>query len=215
MGEQEAENINVFIGSLSWGTDEDMLTTFLKDHGLTPIEVRIIRNNQDNRSRGFGYAEFASKEESDKCIALTGEELDGRNIRCSEDNANENPRGRGRGRGQRRGGFGGGRGGRGGGRGGENNNFDEETPTKLLRVNNISWDTDNDALYNVFTGANDARVVKFRDTGKPRGFAFVEYDTVEEAKAARESINGQYIDGRPVAIVYAIPRESFQAGFQQ
>merc|ERR1719430_2188186 len=79
-------------------------------------------------------------------------------------------------------------------------------------IKNLSWNTDNDSLYNVFTDASDARVCMDRETGNSRGFAFVEYNDVDAAKKARESYQGKDIDGRNVNIVFATPRESFGGG---
>jgi len=218
----KSESFSIFIGGLSYSTETEGLKNFLNENDVNPVDVRII--SRDGESRGFGYADFDSKEESEKCIALTGAELDGRSIRCNEADAKPTTPGRGGrgggGRGGRggggfgSGGFGsGGRGrGRGGGGGGGGGNFDNETPTKLLMVKNLSWDTDNDSLFNVFGDASDARVCKDRETGNSRGFAFVEYNDVDAAKKARESNQGKDIDGRQVNIVFATPRESFGGG---
>merc|ERR1712013_965437 len=83
---------------------------------------------------------------------------------------------------------------------------------KLLMIKNLSWNTDNDSLYSVFSDASDARVCMDRETGNSRGFAFVEYNDVDAAKKARESNQGADIDGRNVNIVFATPRESFTPG---
>merc|ERR1719369_514489 len=79
-------------------------------------------------------------------------------------------------------------------------------------IKNLSWNTDNDSLGNVFSDASDARVCMDRETGNSRGFAFVEYNDVESATKARESYQGKDIDGRNVNIVFATPRESFGGG---
>ena len=204
------ESASVFIGGLSFSTEESSLKSFLTSNGLKPSSVRII--SRDGQSKGFGYADFDSKEEAKKCIELTGSELDGRSIRC--DNADSKPTTPGSGRGgSARGGRGSdrGRGGFGsGGRGG--GNFDNDTPTKLLMIKNLSFHTDNDSLASAFSEANDARVVKDRETGKSRGFAFVEYNDVESATKAKNAMNQKDLDGRNINIVFAAPKESFGGG---
>lgn len=200
------ETMSVFIGGLAYKTSEEGLRSFLKEKNVEPLSVEIIM--KDDQSRGFGYADFDSQEEMDKCMELTGEELDGRTLRCNP----RESRGRG-GRGGRGGGFRGDRGGRGGdGRGGSGGNFDNETPTKLLMIKNLSFSTDNDSLASYFPDSNDARVVRDRYTGDSRGFGFVEFDDVETATKAREDLSGTEIDGRTVNIVFATPRESFGGG---
>jgi len=206
----------IFIGGLTFNTDTEMLTNFLHENEVNPVDggVRIILT-REGESRGFAYADFDSKEESEKCVELSGKELDGRTIRCEDDGG----RGSG-GRGGNRGGRGAGFGGRGRGRGrGGGGNFgasqnDDIGPTKLLMLKNLSWGTDNAKLGTLFPESHDARVCTFRDTGKSRGFAFVEFDDVEKAIAARDQYNQQDIDGREVDIVFAIPREEF-GGRQQ
>jgi len=204
----------IFIGGLAYKTEIETLEQFLKEQDVHPTKVRIIE--RDGQSRGFGYADFDSKEESEKCIALTGMELDGRSLICNEADAPGQGRG-GRGRGGR-GGGGGRRGGRdggynsGGGGGGGGGNFDNTTPTKLIMVKNLAWATKADGLYAVFPDATDARVVMDRMTEKSRGFAFVEFSDIESAQAAREKYHEQEIDGRQVNIVFATPREDFRGG---
>jgi nucleolin len=194
----------VYIGGLSYSTPVEGLESFLSENSVTATNVRIV--SRDGESKGFGYADFESKEEGEKCIALNGMELDGRTLRCNV--ADAKPAG---GRGGGRGGFGGrgGGGGRGRGRGGGSaggRQFDNDTPTKLLMVRNLSWNTDNDALYGMFGEAQDARVCRFSDTGKSRGFAFVEFVDVETATKAREEHNGVELDGREITIIFAEPR---------
>jgi RNA recognition motif-containing protein len=46
----------------------------------------------------------------------------------------------------------------------------------------------------------DAKVVMDRDTGRPRGFAFVEMSTDQEAAAAIEQLNGRELDGRAINV---------------
>lgn len=207
------ETMSVYIGGLSYNTEEDGLRNFLKENEVEPLSVRIIM--KDGRSRGFGYADFDSKEEMDKCIELNGQELDGRMLRCNPDDSKpRGDRGDRGGRGGRGGGFGyGGRGGgRGRGGGGRGGNFDNDTPTKLLMVKNLSFQTDNDTLASYFPDSNDARVVRDRNSGDSRGFGFVEFDDVDMATKARENLSGTEIDGRTVNIVYATPRENFGGG---
>lgn len=186
---------------------------FLEHNDLQPTSVRII--SRDGQSKGFGYADFDSAEEAAKCINLSGSELDGRRIRCDNADNKSTPSSGGRGRGGR-GSFGSGGRGRGGrgsfGSGGGGNRFDNETPTKLLMVKNLSYNTDNYSLAAAFEGANDARVVKDRETGNSRGFAFVEYDDVDSATKARKAMLNQELDGRAINVVFATPKESFGGG---
>lgn len=81
---------------------------------------------------------------------------------------------------------------------------------KKLFVGSLPWGVDDAQLAQIFSQAGtvtSAQVVKDRDTGRSRGFAFVEMSTEEEAKAAVEKLNGLDVDGRKIVVNIARPRE--------
>ena len=81
---------------------------------------------------------------------------------------------------------------------------------KKLFVGSLPWEVDDAKLAEIFSQAGtvvSAQVVKDRDTGRSRGFAFVEMSTDEEAAAAVEKLNGLDIDGRKIVVNIARPRE--------
>ncbi len=95
----------LFVGSLSWDTNDEGLRNAFGAHGEIS-EAVVISDRDTGRSRGFGFVTFEDDEAADKAIAaLNGTELDGRTIRVDVAQAK-----------QRSGGGGGG--GRGGGGGG-------------------------------------------------------------------------------------------------
>jgi RNA recognition motif-containing protein len=72
-----------------------------------------------------------------------------------------------------------------------------------LFVGGLSFSTSNDRLREVFAEAGQvesAVVVTDRDTGRSRGFGFVEMATAEEAEQAVSRFNGQEIDGRRLQV---------------
>jgi cold-inducible RNA-binding protein len=107
----------LFVGGLSWGTDDEGLRNAFSKFGQID-EAKVITDRETGRSRGFGFITFASDNDAMTAISeMDGKELDGRSIKVNE--AQERPAGgggRGGGGGGGRGGFGGGGGG--GGRGG-------------------------------------------------------------------------------------------------
>jgi RNA recognition motif-containing protein len=79
-----------------------------------------------------------------------------------------------------------------------------------LYVGNLSYNVAEPELKEVFAenGRNvkEVKVVLDRDTGRPRGFAFVEMGTESDATAAIETLNGREIQGRPISVSEARER---------
>ena len=97
----------LFVGSLSWDTNDEGLNAAFSPFGEIS-EAIVISDRYTGRSRGFGFVTFNDDEAADKAVeALNGTELDGRTIRVDVAQAKE------------RSGGGGGGGGGGGDRGGD------------------------------------------------------------------------------------------------
>lgn len=81
---------------------------------------------------------------------------------------------------------------------------------KKLFIGNLSWDTNDASLQSFFASAGSvvsARVITDRNTGRSRGFGFVEYATDEEAQKAIQELNGKDLDGRAIVVNEARERE--------
>ena len=79
-----------------------------------------------------------------------------------------------------------------------------------LYVGNLSFQTSSDDLNQLFAQAGtveSAAVVEDRETGRSRGFGFVEMSSKEEAAAAIEQFNGKEVNGRNLNVNEAKPRE--------
>jgi RNA recognition motif-containing protein len=79
-----------------------------------------------------------------------------------------------------------------------------------IYIGNMSFDTTEDQLRHAFEGFGEVSTVNIiadRDTGKPRGFAFVEMATRDEAMAAISGLNGQDLNGRELNVNEAKPRQ--------
>lgn len=86
--------------------------------------------------------------------------------------------------------------------------------TKLY-VGNLSYQTTGGELRELFSQAGqvtEASVIEDRDTGRSRGFGFVEMATPEEAQAAIQMFNGQEHAGRSLTVNEAKPREDRGGG---
>ena len=87
---------------------------------------------------------------------------------------------------------------------------------KRLYVGNLSYNVTESELREVFAegGRNvvEVKVVMDRDTGRPRGFAFVEMGTDDEATGAISSLSGREIQGRPINVSEARERAPRSGG---
>ncbi|HZI20834.1 MAG TPA: RNA-binding protein [Pyrinomonadaceae bacterium] len=84
-----------------------------------------------------------------------------------------------------------------------------------LYVGNLSYDTSGDDLRQLFSQAGtveSADVVEDRDTGRSRGFGFVEMSSKEEGQAAISQFNGKEVGGRALTVNEAKPREDRGGG---
>src|ERR1700742_4246858 len=79
-----------------------------------------------------------------------------------------------------------------------------------LYVGNLAFKTSSDDLQQLFSQAGtveSASVVEDRDTGRSRGFGFVEMASKEEGQAAIAQLNGKEVNGRALTVNEARPRE--------
>lgn len=86
---------------------------------------------------------------------------------------------------------------------------------RKLYVGNLPFSTTEDLLSDTFAQYGTVDTVKIitdRDTGRSKGFAFVEMSTDEEAQAAIESLNGQNFEGRNLTVNEAKPMAPRERG---
>jgi cold-inducible RNA-binding protein len=85
-----------------------------------------------------------------------------------------------------------------------------------LYVGNLPFEMNEAELRNLFEAdgrsVNEVSIVTDRDTGQPRGFAFVEMANQKDAEAAISSLNGQEFGGRSIAVNVARERSSSGGG---
>jgi RNA recognition motif-containing protein len=86
---------------------------------------------------------------------------------------------------------------------------------KKLYVGNLTYEVTDGALEQLFAPhgtVQSAQVIMDRDTGRSKGFGFVEMGSDQEAKAAIAAMNGKEVDGRALTVNEAKPREDRGGG---
>ena len=75
----------LYIGNLSWDTNEDTLMAALSEDGRGVKELHMVTDRETGRPRGFAFAEMANDSDAQGAIdALNGVELDGRQLTVNE-----------------------------------------------------------------------------------------------------------------------------------
>ena len=82
---------------------------------------------------------------------------------------------------------------------------------KRLYVGNLSYDSTEDSLRAAFSEdgrtVTDIHIMTDRDTGRPRGFGFVEMGSEQDAQAAIQAMDGSNLDGRSITVNEARERQ--------
>lgn len=95
----------------------------------------------------------------------------------------------------------------------QDRNFDRTPaePNPKLFVGGLAWAATDEDLRAAFAECGEvkeATVVKFPDSGRSKGFGFVEYATTEEAETAKKELDGKEIAGRKIMIDFARPKQN-------
>ena len=89
----------LFVGGLSWDTNDQGLQAAFAKHGEV-TDAKVITDRDTDRSRGFGFVTFVNADDADRAIdAMNGTELDGRSLNVNEAKERSNDRRGGGGRG--------------------------------------------------------------------------------------------------------------------
>ncbi|CAI9556205.1 unnamed protein product [Staurois parvus] len=166
--------------------ERDARTLFVKNipYSTTSEDLQEIFENakeirlptsKDGASKGIAYVEFNTEAEADKAIEeKQGTEVEGRSIFI--DYTGEKSQNSGGKRGP-------------------------PGESKIIVVNNLSYNANEDSLQEVFEKATSIRIPQ-NNQGRPKGFAFVEFPSVDDAKDAMESCNNTEIEGRTIRLEY-------------
>ncbi|XP_009863462.1 PREDICTED: nucleolin, partial [Apaloderma vittatum] len=140
-------------------------------------EIRIVMN-KDGNSKGMAYIEFKTEAEANKALEeKQGTEVDGRAmvIDFTGEKSQQDHQ-------------------KGGG----------ERESKTLIVNNLSYAASEETLQELFKKASSIKMPQ-TNQGRPKGYAFVEFATTEDAKEALNSCNNTEIEGRTIRLEFSSP----------
>ncbi|KAJ2263641.1 nuclear localization sequence binding protein [Coemansia sp. RSA 376] len=182
---EEETSFSVFVGNLPWSATNESMEEAFSSYGKV-LSARIALDGSTGRSRGFGYVDFADAESRDKAINGGSFDMDGRDVRVdkAEKSSSSKPAR------------------------GDANAPSNSTPSATLFIGNMSFNTTEDSLREAFAECGtvvSARIPTDRDTGRMKGFGYIEFDSVEAATEALK-YNNTDLDGRNIRLDYSTPR---------
>jgi nucleolin len=196
--EKETSSTTVFVGRLSWNVDNDWLKSEFEECGEV-VSARVQMDRNTGRSRGFAYVEFAEPASVEKALKLSGKEIDGRPINVDRSSNNKPPGGAANTNDARRAAYG----------------DKTSPPSAVLFVGNLSWSATEDSLWEMFGEYGDVKSVRLptdRESGKIKGFGYVEFFDIEVAKKAFQGVQNMEFLGRNLRLDYSQPRDENGGG---
>ncbi|KAJ2402772.1 nuclear localization sequence binding protein [Coemansia sp. RSA 2559] len=191
---EETKLYSVFVGNLSFSVTDESLATAFGEFGEV-VAARVAMQPNSDRSRGFGYVDFATEEARDKATSAGEFELEGRAVRMEKTDGHARDGRQSRAQ-----------------QGGSQPSTNE--PSKVLFIGNMSFRSTEDSVRVAFEECGtvlSVRIITDRETGRPKGYGYIEFDTVEAAANAMQW-NGTDLDGRNIRLDYSTPRTNGGGG---
>lgn len=180
----EPKPLSIYCGNLSYDTNARTLRALFEEYG-TVNKVFVPKDRETGNFRGFGFVEMANREEMERaCEMLNKTEFEGRTINVYESKPKEERQSK-----------------------GAQLNYGSIEGTRIY-VGNISFDASTEDVkdyFSKFGEVKDCYMPTNRNTGQPRGFAFVVMDD-EPASTAIEESNGIDFFGRPLTVSVSLSR---------
>ncbi|KJX96077.1 hypothetical protein TI39_contig840g00008 [Zymoseptoria brevis] len=180
LDQEERDKRTVFVQQLAAALRTKQLKAFFEQSGPV-VEAQIVKDRVSGRSKGVGYVEFADEESVQKALELTGQKLMNIPIIVQLTEAEKNRQAR----------------------------TSEGQPTQSngipfhrLYVGNIHFSIEESDLRDVFEPFGELEFVQLQkeDTGRSKGYGFVQFAKSDEAKIALEKMNGFEVAGRPIRV---------------
>ncbi|KAL8661067.1 MAG: hypothetical protein Q9202_005939 [Teloschistes flavicans] len=179
---------NLFIGNLSWNVDEDWLVREFEQFGEIK-STKIVTDRETGRSRGFGYVEFVNYADGIKAHGEMKEAIiDGRTVNLDFAGPKKEKAG--------------------GDFQDRSKKYGDQTnpPSTTIFCANLAFGSTQDDVSEAFGEHAEIKAVRIPTdpgTGQMKGFAYVEFNSMEDATAAFDAMRGATINGRPIRVDYA------------
>ncbi|KAG9327657.1 hypothetical protein KVV02_006361 [Mortierella alpina] len=180
----------IWIGNLSFLTTEKALRHFFKDVGADITRVNMPTGSGYNKkgNKGFAYVDFATSEAQVEAIKMSEKELEGRKVLIKSSKSFEGRPAISKAAVQ------------------EKSMKQKHAVSPTLFVGNLSFQSTREGLQKLFEDCGEIRKVRlatFEDSGKCKGFAYIDYMSPESATAALTNPTKHFLDGRKLNIEYA------------
>lgn len=182
-------NFGVWIGNLSFETTRDELSNFFTSKmSIEKSDIaRVNLPTRGTKNRGFAYVDFFTEDHMNGAIALSESELNTRKVLIKNANSYE-------------------------GRPEKSTataNASKNPPSRILFVGNLSFETTETMLREHFNHCGEIikiRMATFEDSGKCKGFAFIDFKDVEGPTAALKDRSCKKLIGRPLRMEFGEDR---------
>ncbi|KUI67868.1 RNA-binding protein rsd1 [Cytospora mali] len=178
--EDERDRRTVFVQQLAARLRTRELKEFFEKVG--PVsEAQIVKDRVSNRSKGVGYVEFKNEDSVQAALQLTGQKLLGIPVIVQLTEAEKNRQVR---------------------ETGTSGGHPNSIPFHRLYVGNIHFSITEQDLQNVFEPFGELEFVQLQkdDSGRSRGYGFVQFRDAGQAREALEKMNGFDLAGRPIRV---------------
>ncbi|KAI0970857.1 hypothetical protein F4678DRAFT_472851 [Xylaria arbuscula] len=177
--EDERDRRTVFVQQLAARLRTKELKEFFEKIG--PVnEAQIVKDRISGRSKGVGYVEFKNEDSVSVALQLTGQKLLGIPVIVQLTEAEKNRQVRNT----------------------DGSGHGNSVPFHRLYVGNIHFSITEQDLQNVFEPFGELEFVQLQkdDTGRSRGYGFVQFRDADQAREALEKMNGFDLAGRPIRV---------------
>ncbi|CAL9222858.1 unnamed protein product [Arabidopsis halleri] len=172
------QDATIYVGNLSPQLSEDLLLELFVQAGPV-VSVFIPKDKVTNLQQTFGFVQFRNEEDADYAIKVFNMiKLYGEPIRVKKASQDKKSL---------------------------------DVGANLF-IGNLDPDVDEKMLYDTFSAfgmvSDHPKIMRDPDTGNPRGFGFISYDSFEASDAAIEAMSGQYLSNRQITVSYAYKKDT-------